>query len=262
MIGQAAANVVPAVVVPQPPTPIPAKQPATGFMASLFGAAKSEIQEAIPVAQLSRVSIAEHKVISVDEFCPEGGAGLDRSFLDDEPSQTSGSGRQPIGADDSDSDEEAGNPMVARFHDEPSELDSSSPKHLPKSSIHSPGSTTAQPKVNPLAKTRSKSAAQLQTDPVTSMRLDYFVERKSSLSSDDIEVPTVLDTNVEPVDNFDSWLSSDEMTSRRRSPEGGEDVSAMVGAQPEPITGRTDSVDEEKATISNNLYFLNILICF
>lgn len=243
--------------VPQP-LPAPAKPAGVGLMASLFGS-KAGVQEAIPVAPLSRMSIAEHKVTSVDEFCPEGGGGLDKSFLDDEPSQASGSSKQPTGGDDSDTDDDAGNPMVARFHDEPSEADSSSPMHLAKTINKPLASTSSQPKVNPLAKTRSKTGNVQPTEVATSIRLDYFVDRKSSMSSDDIEVPTVLATNVEPTDNFDSWLSSDEMTSRRRSPEGGEDVSAMVGAQPDPlITVRSNSLDEEK--VFKKKYYLTQII--
>lgn len=223
-------------------------KPAPGIMASLFGA-KSDIQDAVPVTQLGRMSIAEHKVISVDEFCPDGGGGLDRGFLDDDPSQTSGSSKQAIGGDDSDTDSETGNPMVARFHDEPSDADSFSPMHLPKS-VRPILSTSTQPKVNPLAKSRPNAGNILQTEATTTMRLDYFADRKSSLSSDDIEVPTVLATNIEPIEKFDSWMSSDEMTSRRRSPEGGEDVSVIVGTQPEPIATRTDSLDEDKVNQS------------
>lgn len=240
-----------AATIPQPVAhPIaaaPAKPAATGFMASLFGA-KTEVQEALPVAQLSRLSITEHKVISVDEFCPDGGGGLDRSFLDDEPSQTSGSSKPIGGGDESDTDDDTGNPMVARFHDEPSEVDSTSPVHQLKKSQPP---VSAEAKVNPLAKVRSKTGAK-PPDANPSIRLDYYETRKSSLSSDDIEVPTVLASNDGPPDNFDSWLSSDEMSSRRRSPEGGEDVSPTGGAPPEPIT--LNAIDDEKVYTKSNYY--------
>lgn len=229
---------------PQPaqPSPVAAKPAAAGFMASLFGA-KTEVQEAIPVAQLNRLSITEHKVISVDEFCPDGGGGLDRGFLDDEPSQTSGSSK-PGGIDESDTDDDTGNPMVARFHDEPGELDTTSPLHMLSNNVSL--ATSSQPKVNPLAKVRSKNGSR-SIDAGATIRLDYFEERKSSLSSEDIEVPIVLTNNVGPGESerFDSWISSDEMTSRRRSPEGGEDVSALTGAQPDPVV-RIEPLEVEK----------------
>ena len=63
--------------------------------------------------------------------------------------------------------------------------------------------------------------------------MEYFEDRKSSISSDDIEVPNVMKDNIAVADatdsiqhdNFDSWLDD---TTQRRSPEGGEDNSSVV----------------------------------
>lgn len=63
------------------PTIVP--KASTGFIASLFS--KNDVQNAIPVPQQSRMSIAEQEVISVEEFCPDGGT-LDKGFLEDTPS--------------------------------------------------------------------------------------------------------------------------------------------------------------------------------
>lgn len=62
----------------------PVGVPKTGFIASLFS--KNDVQDAIAVPyQMSRMTIAEQKVISVEEFCPDGGT-LDKGFLEDTPS--------------------------------------------------------------------------------------------------------------------------------------------------------------------------------
>lgn len=68
---------------------------AGGFIASIFN--KIEVNDALP---LNGNSIVEAKVASVEEFCPDGGV-LDKSFLDDLPSQ---SNSQLVKNDDIDSD--------------------------------------------------------------------------------------------------------------------------------------------------------------
>lgn len=55
---------------------------AGGFIASIFN--KIEVNDALPV---HANNIVEAKVASVEEFCPDGGV-LDKSFLDDLPSQS------------------------------------------------------------------------------------------------------------------------------------------------------------------------------
>lgn len=67
---------------------------ASGFIASIFN--KIEVNDAIPIHN----NIVEAKVVSVEEFCPDGGV-LDKSFLDDLPSQ---SNSQLVKNDDIDSD--------------------------------------------------------------------------------------------------------------------------------------------------------------
>lgn len=67
------------------PTVVP--KASTGFIASLFS--KNDVQNAIPVPQQSiRMPITEQEVISVEEFCPDGGT-LDKGFLEDTPSHQS-----------------------------------------------------------------------------------------------------------------------------------------------------------------------------
>ena len=56
------------------------KTQASGFIASMFS--KNEVQEALPMPRVNSSLIAEQKVISVEEFCPDGGM-LDKGFLED-----------------------------------------------------------------------------------------------------------------------------------------------------------------------------------
>lgn len=68
-------------------SPTIAAKASTGFIASLFS--KNEVQNAIPLPQqMNRMSITEQAVISVEEFCPDGGT-LDKGFLEDTPSHQS-----------------------------------------------------------------------------------------------------------------------------------------------------------------------------
>lgn len=122
---------------------------------------------------------------------------------------------------------------MASFHDEPNTSDVNSPT---KSQQH----TEVPAKVNPLAKHKSKKS----NDDYQLPRSNYFgtappltaVHRKSSVSSDEIDVPSVMTGKIDVVscssaDKFDSWITD---TNQRRSPEGGEDLSQMACAMPEP----------------------------
>lgn len=70
---------------------------ATGFIASIFN--KIDVNDALPIPS-NGSSIVEANVASVEEFCPDGGV-LDKSFLDDLPSQ---SNSQLVKNDDVDSE--------------------------------------------------------------------------------------------------------------------------------------------------------------
>lgn len=66
------------------------KPHSTGFIASLFG--KNDAQEAMllpTTPPLTRLALAEQKIISVEEFCPDGGM-LEKGFLDDLPTTSNG----------------------------------------------------------------------------------------------------------------------------------------------------------------------------
>lgn len=234
-ISQAASAAAAAATTSQAPrliTEVPNKQP-TGFIASLFNKG-GEIQDALvvpPQTAMNRLSITEQKVISVEEFCPDGGM-LDKGFLDDVPSGRDGQNNDYM---DSESDGEVGgNPLVARFQEDQFNVDVDSPKRpAPQESVQ---------KINPLAKNKSKS----QTDGY-GHHSNYFNdpsplnERKSSMSSDEIDVPPVMPTDVDTppiaagdgfsMDQLDSWITD---TNQRRSPEGGEDLSPIASGAPEP----------------------------
>lgn len=172
--------------------------------------------------------INNDKVTSVEEFCPDGGT-LDKSFLDDfSPASTSlhgsvASNRHTDHLNDSDSDNDSGNPMVAKFHD-----DFADELPIPMNPIKSSAiQQNTTPRVNPLAKGKNKNPSLLSTVPSTIMS-----KRRTSLSSDDIEIPIVIKSTMTNSDNhssgsneeFDSWLSD---TYHRRSPEGGEDDASL-----------------------------------
>lgn len=186
----------------------------SGLISNLLG--RIEIKDAIP--DTINYSVAESKCISVEEFCPEGGSGLDRSFLDDLPSVLNS--QQNLEVIDSDSDNEGGNPMVASFHEEPEEE--------MEQIIHS-RAEEIKPKINPLAK-NSKAKT----------------ERKQSFTSSGEDIPIVTNNKIDDIneissEDLDSWLADSNV---RRSPEGGEDLSLNQRIQQEPAVEIV--VSEEK----------------
>lgn len=185
----------------------------SGLISNLLG--RIDIKEAIP--DTINYSVAESKVVSVEEFCPDGGGGLDRSFLDDLPSTTNS--HQNMEVIDSDSDNEGGNPMVASFHEEPEEeIDQ----------IIISRTEEIKPKINPLLKN-----SKVKT------------ERKPSFTSSE-DIPIVInkidENNEISSEDLDSWLGDSNV---RRSPEGGEDLSLNQRMNQEPIAVEI-VVSEEK----------------
>lgn len=174
----------------------------------------------------NRSNTTDHKVTSVEEFCPDGGT-LDKGFLDDLPTVSNADVRQTEFNCDSDSDSnETGNPLVAKFHDDPFD-DLSVIKNPVKlqSATSGQSGVKIEPKVNPLAKNKNKGF--ISTD----LGLILSSKRRSSNSSEDIEIPNILKTKANDNistdlsnEEFDSWLSD---TNQRRSPEGGEDEASL-----------------------------------
>lgn len=205
------------------------------------------------VKDLSRLTInggcLEHKVISVEEFCPDGET-LDKSFLEDVPNPASAM-RSLESDSDSDSNE-TGNPLVAKYHEEPGEDDFQIMTAVTSSNAQTT-TTTLPTKVNPLARGKHKSSSGGSTTQVV-LSLET---RRASLSSDDIEMPVVLKTQQSTVgdssssnglsnEEFDSWLSD---SNQRRSPDGIEDISSL------PSTDKTipfshDAVKDDQSRTS------------
>lgn len=190
---------------------------------------KSINNEAMPVSanpmpnsapaeqQSARSTTGDSNVTSVEEFCPDGGA-LDRGFLDDLPSSANTiETRQSEFNYDSDSDgNDTGNPLVAKFHDDP--FDDVSIARNPVKA-HTQIAPKSEPRVNPLAKNKNKGIIPHDLSLVLPSK------RRSSNSSDDNEIPHILTAKVnDHSDEFDSWLSD---TNQRRSPEGGEDETSL-----------------------------------
>lgn len=218
-------------------------------------AAKSDAPPSAPPSttngianDLSRLTIsggtAEQKVVSVEEFCPDGET-LDKSFLEDVPN--SASAIRPMESLDSDSDSnETGNPLVAKYHDEPGEDDLPISSDVTPSNAQ-PSTTTSLPtKVNPLARGKHKSSSG-STQVILSVET-----RRTSLSSDDIEMPVVMkshptgacdnnSSNGLSNEEFDSWLSD---SNQRRSPDGIEDIAPL------PSNDKTISHEAVKEEIS------------
>lgn len=99
----AAEQIPSSIAAAQPePSAIPVVAKATqGFIASLFG--KSDVQEAAvaPPTSVTRMTINEQRIVSVEEFCPDGEV-LDKGFLLDDDHQ--GGGGAAAGQIDADSD--------------------------------------------------------------------------------------------------------------------------------------------------------------
>lgn len=194
------------------------------------------------VNDLSRLTIngdcVEHKLVSVEEFCPDGDT-LDKSFLEDDPN--SASAMRPLDSDSDSDSNETGNPLVARYHEDPGECDLRISTAVTLSNAQT--TTTLPKKVNPLARGKHKSSGG-STQVVISLET-----RRTSLSSDDIEMPVVMKTQRSTAgdnsssnglsnEEFDSWLSD---SNQRRSPDGIEDIASL------PSTDKTIVIDSHDA---------------
>lgn len=194
-----------------------------GFMSSLLDA--KEVSTADVVAKPG----SSNPALSVDEFCPDGGGGIDRSFLDDELAHNASKHNQPASTsvgDESDSDGDvAANPMVARFHDEP--VEQSPP---PRRQISGADAGISRAKVNPLAKGKTVC-------PVG-------VDRSQSTSSDDLEVPmSKINVTMAATEDENTVLHQ-----LRRSPEGLEDPTStpnLARSEPFKVLASGDESDKK-----------------
>lgn len=203
----------------------------------------------------------DNKVTCVEEFCPDGGT-IDKGFLDDF-SPTSGHTSAALAKQvdtmyDSDSDNNDGdNPLVAKFQEDDPSIDipirSNSLLAQQQQEQQQPN---AVPRINPLAKNKNKN---LNSSLLSNAQKSFPPKRRTSLSSEDIEMPAVMKSydnqSSASNDDFDSWLSDTNDTKIRRSPEGGEDdaslpsIDTTLAARPNTIPSTAVSAtdgDEKK----------------
>ncbi|GLV41110.1 hypothetical protein CBL_04634 [Carabus blaptoides fortunei] len=198
--------------------------------------ARSTVKNSANVAtsSVSKLSLKDvdvkksETIASVEEFCPDGGQ-LDRSFLED----ISNSSQQVMQeAMDSDSDADTGNPLVSEFQDDldPDEFVPTSKPNIP----------LQQPDGQPL------SLVNANNRHISSSNDELDVE-KNILVND--EYDSTLNSEISEITSeaFDTWLSTNSKW--RRSPEGGEDVSAMC--QTLDYSGSTVNDDNTSVTSSN-----------
>lgn len=165
--------------------------------------------------------------VTVEEFCPDGGA-LDKGFLDDLPAMSANADARPPFDDNGDSDSDSnniGNPLVAKFHEDPfDDLVTKGPD--PVTTIHAQKS---EPKINPLAKNKNKQP--FVPDLSVILTPTSSSQRRSSNSSEDIEIPHILKSKANDSHGSDGqsneefdWLSD---SNQRHSPDGGEDEASL-----------------------------------
>lgn len=123
----------PTVVVGKPEATTPS-EPST----NTNGIAKDLSRLTLNVGSNAGVTMGDQKIVSVEEFCPDEET-LDKSFLEDVPNAASA--LRSMESLDSDSDSnETGNPLVAKYHEEPDQTSAGKVvnhhHHNNESSIH------------------------------------------------------------------------------------------------------------------------------
>lgn len=192
-------------------------------IASIRSSFQSEHHQNAPTTTLS----VDTKV-TVEEFCPDGGT-LDKGFLDDLPGILTNADVRPLDDNcDSDSDSnDIENPLVAKFHEDPFDDLLTKGHHNPVTMV-TPNAQKSEPKINPLAKNKNKSPI---VPDLSVILTPTSSKRRSSNSSEDIEIPHILKTkaadshgsDAQSNEEFD-WLSD---SNQRHSPDGVEDESSL-----------------------------------
>nr|CAD7414400.1 unnamed protein product [Timema poppensis] len=196
-----------------------------GLVSKIFSRSKDAAEES---AEKRPSVVSPEPIVSVEEFVPDGGL-LDRSFLEDTSGQES-SGALPHREQDSDSDMETGNPLVAGFQDELDPDDVMLRDHVPGDG-------------SPMGTHR---------DSISSVEAADVVNRMDSLKlpSPQGAEPEDVALNGEVIsitaDAFDSWLGADSKW--RRSPEGDSN-----GA------GRDEEEDEASLSVASSSVHLELL---
>jgi len=140
---------------------------------------------------------------SVDDFCPEDGSNLDKSFLDELDAADRASAA--VGYESESDTEGKCNPLVARFDEDYTDL----------VVVESPKKTVEEkPRVNPLAKSKPSD---LEVFP-------SITERSRRSSSDSLELKADYSESFVEIDSDCSKLD----TKLRRSPDGIEDTATTT----------------------------------
>lgn len=198
-------------------------------IASVRSSLQSEHLQSAPTTMTMMTTTINDTKVTVEEFCPDGGA-LDKGFLDDLPGILTHTDVRPLddnGDSDSDSND-IGNPLVAKFHDDPfDDLITKGHNPVTASNIHAQMALKSEPKINPLAKNKNK----MPCVPDLSVILTPTSKRRSSNSSEDIEIPHILKTKANDSHGSDGqsneefdWLSD---SNQRHSPDGVEDEASL-----------------------------------
>lgn len=203
------------------------------------GLLKNMLEEKLQKTKLiAELPTTSGQIRSVDEFCPEDGSNLDKSFLDDiVDSATRNLAAATI---DSDSETEGfrGNPLVAQFDEDCFDLGATS------TPVKTATQKDKKPKVNPLSKGhKNRSSSEVEVFNITSITGTSY-SRRSSSSSLEIKGRNESSSFVE----FDS--DSSKLDSKiRRSPDGIEDTTTMTPAACTSLSIpdiETDEADSKK----------------
>ncbi|KAF5287675.1 hypothetical protein FQA39_LY15775 [Lamprigera yunnana] len=178
----------------------------SGFASKLIGKDRIDIKDdSLP--DLRRLEL--NSITSVEEFCPDGGQ-LDRTFLEDVQSSPHSNPNEVV---DSDSDEDTGNPLVSEFQDDFEPEEGAFLKSNPYAK-----SNLSESRYNAI----SKRPAEVGNEDVDkTLPEDYDMKQTND------EFDSTINSEISEITSeaFDTWMGADSKW--RRSPEGGEDVSAV-----------------------------------
>ncbi|KRT79575.1 ADP ribosylation factor [Oryctes borbonicus] len=198
------------------------KLSSSGSQSSKSSSLSSGFKDGMPDARKMEIS----PITSVEEFCPDGGQ-IDRSFLDDVQSSPQSNNYNVI--EDSDSDQDTGNPLVSEFQDD-----------------FEPEESTNVSKVNKITMAERRPSAVIGSSEV---EIDKVVTEETDVRHHNDELDSTINSEISELTSeaFDTWMGAD--TKWRRSPEGGEDITAV--SQTLDYSGSTAYDDSTSVTSSN-----------
>ncbi|KAK9747230.1 Ras family [Popillia japonica] len=198
------------------------KLSSSGTQSSKSSSLSSGFKDGMPDVRKMEIS----PITSVEEFCPDGGQ-IDRSFLDDVQSSPLSNNAHPV--EESDSDQDTGNPLVSEFQDD-----------------FEPEESTNASKVNKITMAERRPSAVIGSSEV---EVDKVATEEEDVRHNNDELDSTINSEISELTSeaFDTWMGAD--TKWRRSPEGGEDVTAV--SQTLDYSGSTAYDDSTSVTSSN-----------